>query len=176
MSDDATRSEQNPALFRHPAGELWLLYTAQEKADQGTSVVRIRRSADEGRTWSEVRDLIPRPGTFIRHAPVVNPDGLLLLPVWHSDMRNAFGDDSSLVQVSADGGRSWETVAVPGSSATAGRAGVMATGATARGATASIRAPSTRRGAAAWANCNCRKTNPVRPSCPARSTPHSVKP
>jgi predicted neuraminidase len=115
MSDDATRSEQNPALFRHPSGELWLLYTAQEKADQGTSVVRIRRSADEGRTWSEVRDLIARPGTFIRHAPVVNPAGLLLLPIWHSDMRNAFGDDSSLVQVSADGGRSWEAVAVPGS-------------------------------------------------------------
>lgn len=115
MSDDAARSEQNPALFRHPAGEVWLLYTAQNKADQGTAVVRLRRSADEGRTWSETADLIARPGTFIRHAPVVNPSGLLLLPVWHSDMRNAFGDDSSLVQVSADGGRSWEEVAVPDS-------------------------------------------------------------
>lgn len=115
MSDDATRSEQNPALFRHPAGELWLLYTAQDKADQGTAVVRLRRSADNGLTWSKTVDLIARPGTFIRHAPVVNPSGLLLLPVWHSDMRNAFGDDSSLVQVSADGGRTWDIVPVPGS-------------------------------------------------------------
>ncbi len=115
MSDDATRSEQNPALFKHPSGELWLLYTAQEKADQGTAVVRIRRSADDGRTWSGSRDLFPRLGTFIRHAPVVNPAGLLLLPVWHSNMRNAFGDDPSLVQVSADGGKSWDVVPVPGS-------------------------------------------------------------
>ena len=115
MSDDATRSEQNPALFRHPSGELWLLYTAQEKADQGTAVVRLRRSADEGRTWSETVDLVGRPGTFIRHAPVVNPSGLLLLPIWRSDMRNAFGDDSSFVHVSADGGRSWDVVAVPDS-------------------------------------------------------------
>lgn len=115
MSDDETRSEQNPALFRHPSGELWLLYTAQDKADQGTAVVRLRRSADEGRTWSETADLIARPGTFIRHAPVINPAGLLLLPTWHSDMRNAFGDDASFVQVSSDGGRSWEVIAVPDS-------------------------------------------------------------
>lgn len=115
MSDDAMRSEQNPALFRHPSGELWLLYTAQDKADQGTAVVRLRRSVDDGLTWSKTADLIARPGTFIRHAPVVNPSGLMLLPVWHSDMHNAFGDDSSLVQVSADGGRSWDVVAVPDS-------------------------------------------------------------
>ncbi len=113
MSEDATRSEQNPALFRHPAGEIWLLHTAQEKADQGTAVVRIRRSADNGLTWSEIRDLFSKPGTFIRHAPVVNPAGLLLLPVWHSNMRNAFGDDPSLVQISANGGKSWEEVEVP---------------------------------------------------------------
>ncbi|PIO98853.1 sialidase family protein [Pleomorphomonas carboxyditropha] len=115
MSDDPMRSEQNPALFRHPSGEVWLLYTAQDKADQGTAVVHLRRSADDGRTWSETRDLIARPGTFIRHAPVINPSGLLLLPVWHSDMHNAFGDDSSLVQVSADGGGSWDLLAVPDS-------------------------------------------------------------
>ena len=113
MSDDPARSEQNPALFRHPSGELWLIWTAQVGADQGTALVRIRRSADGGATWSPPASLFARPGTFVRHAPVVNPEGLLLLPVWHSNMRNAFGDDESLVQVSADGGRSWEAVAVP---------------------------------------------------------------
>ena len=35
---------------------------------------------------------------FIRHAPVVNPDGLLLLPIWHSNMRNAFGDDTVFIE------------------------------------------------------------------------------
>ncbi|MCB1775907.1 MAG: exo-alpha-sialidase [Candidatus Competibacteraceae bacterium] len=113
MSDDPTRSEQNPALFRHPSGELWLLWTAQVKTDQGTAVVRIRRSLDEGASWSPATELFSEPGTFIRHAPVVNPSGALLLPIWYSNIRNAFGDDPSLVKVSQDGGRSWETIAVP---------------------------------------------------------------
>lgn len=115
MSDDPTRSEQNPALFRHPSGELWLLWTAQIGADQGTALVRIRRSADGGKTWSAPTELFDTPGIFIRHAPVVNPEGLLLLPTWHSNMRNAFGDDVSLVKISDNGGESWETVPVPGS-------------------------------------------------------------
>jgi predicted neuraminidase len=115
MSDDAGRSEQNPALFSHPSGEVWLLYTAQEKTDQGTALVRIRRSSDGGSTWGETRDLFTQAGTFIRHPPVVNPSGLLLLPIWRSNIRNAFGDDPSLVQVSGDGGASWETVDVPDS-------------------------------------------------------------
>ena len=113
MSDDPTRSEQNPALFRARSGELWLLWTAQIGADQGTALVRIRRSADGGGTWSAATELFDAPGTFIRHAPVVNPDGLLLLPIWHSNMRNAYGDDTSLVQVSDNDGRSWHPVAVP---------------------------------------------------------------
>ena len=113
MSDDPTRSEQNPALFRHPSGELWLLYTAQIETDQGTAVVRIRRSVDEGTTWSAPTELFDEPGTFMRHAPVVNPAGLLLFPIWHSNIKNAFGDDPSLVKISADGGQSWETRLVP---------------------------------------------------------------
>jgi predicted neuraminidase len=115
MSEDASRSEQNPALFRHPSGEVWLLYTAQEKTDQGTALVRIRRSTDGGQTWSETRDLFTQAGTFIRHPPVINPSGLLLFPIWRSNIRNAFGDDPSLVQVSGDGGKSWEAVEVPDS-------------------------------------------------------------
>lgn len=115
MSDDPHRSEQNPALFQHPSGEIWLLYTAQLWADQGTAVLRLRRSADQGASWSEAVQLFDEEGVFIRHAPVVSPSGALLLPIWHSNIRNAFGDDSSLVKLSQDGGRSWEDVAVPGS-------------------------------------------------------------
>lgn len=115
MSDDGTRSEQNPALFRHPSGAIWLLWTAQIGADQGTALVRLRRSLDEGKSWSAATELFDTPGTFIRHAPVVNAVGQILLPIWQSHMRNAFGDDESLVQISDDGGKSWQAVAVPGS-------------------------------------------------------------
>ncbi len=113
MSEDKDRSEQNPALFQHPNGEIWLLYTAQVGTDQGTALVRCRRSADQGVTWSPIETLFDKQGTFIRHPPVVNPQGHLLMPVWHSNIKNAFGDDFSLVQISRDGGKSWQETEVP---------------------------------------------------------------
>nr|WP_319483368.1 sialidase family protein [uncultured Cohaesibacter sp.] len=113
MSDDEDRSEQNPALFRHPSGQIWLLYTAQLKTDQGTAIVRMRRSDNNGTNWGPIETLFDREGTFIRHPPVVNPEGKLLLPIWFSSMKNAFGDDRSLVQISGDGGVSWALQEVP---------------------------------------------------------------
>ncbi|TYC25129.1 hypothetical protein FXF52_07470 [Micromonospora sp. MP36] len=75
LSDDATRSEQNPVLFAAPTGELWLLHTAQHAGDQDTAVVRARVSPDSGRTWGPVRDLLSSPhgGIFVRQPPVVLP-------------------------------------------------------------------------------------------------------
>ena len=96
-----------------PDTTLWLLYTAQLKTDQGTSVIRRRRSSDNGKSWSETDTLFAEEGTFIRHTPVVNPSGYLLCPIWHSNIRNAFGDDNSLVNVSRDSGRTWKTLEVP---------------------------------------------------------------
>lgn len=113
MSDDNARSEQNPVIFRTASGDLWLLYTAQLKTDQGTSIVRRRRSPDNGRTWREIEDFFTEAGTFIRQTPVINSSGCILLPVWHSSIKDAFGNDTSLVKISRDGGYSWETVEVP---------------------------------------------------------------
>ena len=115
MSADETRSEQNPALFKNSNNELWLLYTAQLKTDQGTAIVRLRKSKDNGQTWSEAEDLFSEPGTFIRHAPVINPAGNILLPVFHSSIKEAFGNDSSSVMISEDGGATWQKSPVPGS-------------------------------------------------------------
>ena len=63
LSDDGTRSEQNPILFTAPdsygenssgqGGPLWLLYTAQKAGNQDTAEVRRRISTDSGRTWGE---------------------------------------------------------------------------------------------------------------------------
>ncbi len=115
MSADDSRSEQNPALFRMPSGELWLLYTAQIKTDQGTSLVRRRRSTDGGHTWTKSEDLFTEAGTFIRHPPVINGAGSIILPVFQTSIKNAFGDDSSLVKVSIDDGNTWSTTPVPNS-------------------------------------------------------------
>ncbi len=59
LSDDPTRSEQNPVLFAAPDGTLWLLYTAQVAGNQDTSEVRRRVSRDGGETWAEPTVLLP---------------------------------------------------------------------------------------------------------------------
>ena len=50
LSDDPTRSEQNPILFPTPDGKLWLIWTAQIAGSQDTAFVRRRISLDDGAT------------------------------------------------------------------------------------------------------------------------------
>src|SRR3954471_10986244 len=86
LSDDPARSEQNPVLFPTPAGELWLLYTAQHAGNQDTAEVRYRVSRDDGHTWGPVRTLFPatsRGGVFVRQPVLVLPSGRWLLPVFN---------------------------------------------------------------------------------------------
>lgn len=119
LSDDSTRSEQNPILFAAPDGALWLLYTAQRAGHQDTAIVRCRVSEDDGRTWSPIRTLVDTPGTFVRQPIVVAHDGAWLLPVFHCLARPGErwnGDlDTSSVLVSTDAGRTWTTHVVPDS-------------------------------------------------------------
>lgn len=119
LSDDPTRSEQNPVLFPAPDGRLWLLWTAQINGRQDTSIVRARISADDGVTWGPIETLIDEPGTFIRQPITVRGDGAWLLPIflcrttpgiaWVGD------DDVSTVKISHDQGKTWRTVEVPDS-------------------------------------------------------------
>jgi predicted neuraminidase len=111
VAADPARSEQNPVLFEDGDGLLWLLNTSMEPHDQTTAYVAARTSADAGRTWSEPRVLFSRPGSFIRNPPLILADGTWLLPAYHC---GADGD-RSLVQVSEDGGRTWNEHEVPGS-------------------------------------------------------------
>ncbi|MBY0338067.1 MAG: exo-alpha-sialidase [Acetobacteraceae bacterium] len=122
LSDDPTRSEQNPLLFTTPTGELWLLWTAQRGGHQDTALVRRRVSRDGGHSWGPIQTLIPeRPGfgTFIRSTIVVNARGEWLLPIWRCARPPAgawTGDlDTSSVLISADGGATWREVPVPDS-------------------------------------------------------------
>ena len=71
LSDDAERSEQNPILFPAPDGALWLLHTAQRSGHQDTAIVRVRRSADGGASWSAPEALLPGSGLFVRQPVVV---------------------------------------------------------------------------------------------------------
>ncbi|KKB06897.1 hypothetical protein VE25_20735 [Devosia geojensis] len=117
VSDDPERSEQNPVLFETPAGELWLLYTAQEFGNQDTAIVRRRISRDGGLTWGAIETLFDEPGTFIRQPMVVLSSGEWILPIfhclpvpgesWHGQ------NDVSAVKISTDAGRTWSEHPVP---------------------------------------------------------------
>jgi predicted neuraminidase len=138
VSEDATRSEQNPVLFSAPDGVLWLLYTAQEtrgcvwaewqrrvasgEAEGGftmqwTAVVRRRLSADGGHTWGPVETFMDAPGSFCRQPMVVLSNGDWLFPTYYSveDRTAADTGDYSTVQISEDAGRTWTEFPVPNS-------------------------------------------------------------
>ncbi|WP_040977884.1 sialidase family protein [Oceanobacillus jeddahense] len=110
LSDDAERSEQNPILFKNTNGELWLIYTAQNNVHQESSVVRYRVSKNEGHTWSDIKTLFDKPGTFVRNQPVILEDNVIVLPAYYSlkSSKGFLGNDFSVVKISKDHGRTWE--------------------------------------------------------------------
>ncbi|MEC4199660.1 MULTISPECIES: sialidase family protein [Bacillus] len=119
LSDDPSRSEQNPVLFQEPDGRLWLMYTAQLSGNQDTAIVRYRTSDDRGRTWSKIDTLFTEAGTFIRQPLIVLDNGDWLLPVFYCitlpGVKWTGNRDISAVKISSDKGKTWEEVKVPGS-------------------------------------------------------------
>ncbi|MEJ5178576.1 MULTISPECIES: sialidase family protein [Erwinia] len=119
LSDDPTRSEQNPVLFLAPDNVLWLLYTAQKSGNQDTAIVRYRQSMDFGQSWGPIATLLDQPGTFIRQPVVVLANGDWLLPVFYCRTQPGEkwvgNNDDSAVKISRDKGKSWHDVAVPDS-------------------------------------------------------------
>ncbi len=117
LSDDPSRSEQNPVLFLAPDNVLWLLWTAQISGNQDTAIVRYRQSADFGASWGEIGTLLDQPGTFIRQPITVLDNGNWLLPVFYCRTQPGEkwvgNDDISAVKISADQGKSWRDVVVP---------------------------------------------------------------
>ena len=119
LSDDPTRSEQNPILFVAPDGKLWLLHTSQKSGNQDTAVVKCRVSADSGRTWGPGTVLFDTPGTFVRQPLVVLDNGDWLAPVFRClaapGEKWVGNHDVSAVRISGDRGATWSEHPVPGS-------------------------------------------------------------
>ena len=122
LSDDPTRSEQNPILFPAPDGRLWLLWTAQVSGNQDTATVRRRISTDNGQTWGPIETLFDRvgdAGVFVRHPPEVLDNGDIVLPIFYCHARPGekwVGSyDTSAVRISNDGGQTWTEHEVPDS-------------------------------------------------------------
>jgi len=119
LSDDPTKSEQNPLIFTAPDGKVWLLYTSQTSGNQDGAVVMARISEDGGTTFGTPWVLCDVPGTFVRQAIVVNSVGQWLLPVFRciaiAGQRWTGDADTAGVLISDDAGTSWKLVATPDS-------------------------------------------------------------
>ncbi|GAK49605.1 BNR repeat-containing glycosyl hydrolase [Candidatus Moduliflexus flocculans] len=117
LTNDATRSEQNPILFERSPGVVWLIYTAQIGIHQNTAVVRWRMSEDYGHTWSEIRDLFAESGIFVRNPPIMLGNGDILLPAYYcvASETGFLGEDFSIMKRSTDGGTTWTEVRIEGS-------------------------------------------------------------
>jgi predicted neuraminidase len=123
VSDDPTRSEQNPSLFLHPNGEIWLMYTAQTARTpetpvhfnlQYTAEIRCKKSADGGHTWGPTSAMFTRAGSFCRQKIQVLANGRWIFGNWicfPDQSRN--GSDITVFQLSDDQGQSWRTVSMP---------------------------------------------------------------
>lgn len=122
LSDDPTRSEQNPVLFVRDSGVVWLLWTSQHAGNQDTARVLRRISTDGGLSWGDAHVLIPETdagGVFVRQPVIALSSGRLLLPVFHCvkiEGRKWVGDrDYSGVMISDDDGETWRESVVPDS-------------------------------------------------------------
>ena len=113
ISDDPDRSEQNPVQFDAPDGRRLILHTAQPGGNQDECVVRMR--ADGGAP----ADLPLPPGTFIRGPVHVREDGTWMLPLFRCVQRPGArwtgSHDTAALALSADQGKTWREVEVPGS-------------------------------------------------------------
>jgi len=125
ISDDPSRSEQNPSLFLTPGGELWVMYTAQTartSADnpsfnlQYTAEIRRKRSADNGYTWGETEVMFSSPGSFCRQKIQVLANGRWIFGNWICfPDESRCGSDITVMQISDDNGEAWRSTEVPDS-------------------------------------------------------------
>lgn len=122
VSKGVDRSEQNPAFFRAPDGQIWLIYTSQLSRQEGkdnmqfTSIIMLQKSSDEGLTWSEPEVLFPEEGTFSRQAIQILSNGRWIFATWIcEDSPEGLTNDPTEFRVSDDAGQTWKVVRMPDS-------------------------------------------------------------
>ncbi len=119
LSDDPTRSEQNPVLFTAPDGAVWLFHTSQPGGRQDECEIVARVSCDGGERFGPVRVIGDFRGVFVRQPVQLGPSGEWLLPGFRCVTPAAgrwTGDvDTAVMLVSCDQGQSWSAVEVPDS-------------------------------------------------------------
>jgi predicted neuraminidase len=122
VSDDETRSEQNPVIFPDPTtGAVGLFHTAQPGGRQEECVLRFRplELTAAGPRSGPARTLDLPPGSFVRAPVVIRDDGAWMLPLFLCKVRPGArwtgSHDTAAIAVSTDRGQRWTLVDVPDS-------------------------------------------------------------
>ncbi|KRD85829.1 neuraminidase (sialidase) [Bacillus sp. Root147] len=120
VSQDDTRSEQNPSFFHAPDQSVWLIYTSQEGRQpdkdnmQFTSIIKYQKTYDNGENWTEPEVLFSQPGTFVRQSIQVLRNGRWILSTWVcEDSELGLTNDPTVFQISDDEGQTWKEVRMP---------------------------------------------------------------
>ncbi|MCY1027387.1 sialidase family protein [Mammaliicoccus sciuri] len=120
VSQGENRSEQNPAFFRHPNGDIWLIYTSQISRQEGkdnmqfSSIIMVQKSRDEGLNWSDAEVLIHNEGTFSRQPIQILSNGRWIFSTWLcEDSAAGLTNDPTEFQVSDDEGTTWKPIRMP---------------------------------------------------------------
>lgn len=120
VSQGKNRSEQNPAFFRHPNGDIWLIYTSQISRQEGkdnmqfSSIIMVQKSRDEGLNWSDAEVLIHNEGTFSRQPIQILSNGRWIFSTWLcEDSAAGLTNDPTEFQVSDDEGTTWKPIRMP---------------------------------------------------------------
>lgn len=122
VSNDPERSDQNPSLFLGPDGAAWAMYTSQLGRKPGvdnmqfTSQVRLQKSFDNGRTWSDYETIFPEEGTFARQPIQILSNGRWIYGNWICrESPDGLAGDPSAFKISDDQGKTWKHVDMPNS-------------------------------------------------------------
>lgn len=93
----------NPVAAQGPDGRLWLFFVSVSIGGWSGSSVNLTFSDDQGRTWSQPRQLITSPffniSTLVKGQPFFYTDGSLGLPVYHEFL----GKFAEVLRLDADG-------------------------------------------------------------------------
>lgn len=86
-----TKTVGNSVAFRHPNGELWLVYVSVSVGGWAGSRLNLMRSADDGDTWTAAERLRVGPflnlSNLVKQPPVAYTDGTVGLGVYHEFAR-----------------------------------------------------------------------------------------
>ena len=92
IADTPERGDGNGVIWQEPDGPTWLFYVVRYGDTWSDSIIKYKRSHDNGETWSDSDVLTFTKGMMVRSQPIQLTNGDFLLPIYHET-----GNDKEVV-------------------------------------------------------------------------------